>query len=107
MQFEDLKAFIKKEDGRLREQYGPTLDQEKRALARTVKLVEEVGELCSEVLARQTLQRQEKLERSAGSNMANEFADVIITVLLLAETMGVNIEEALARKIETINRRYV
>ena len=51
MQLKDLKKFIKKEDQRLRKYYGGYKDEEKRILARTVKLTEELGELCDEVLS--------------------------------------------------------
>ena len=55
MKFEDLKKFIKKEHQRLINSYGQIEDSQKRTLARTVKLMEEMGELCDEVLAFNTL----------------------------------------------------
>ena len=63
MQFKDLKKFIKTEDRRLRVKYGNYKDEEKRVLARTVKLTEELGELCDEVLAYNSFQRKDKLEK--------------------------------------------
>ncbi|MDO8443499.1 MAG: MazG nucleotide pyrophosphohydrolase domain-containing protein [Candidatus Azambacteria bacterium] len=106
MQLKDLKKFIKKEDQRLRESYGNYKDEEKRILARTVKLTEELGELCDEVLSYVSLQRKVKLDKHDKNNLPGEFADVVITTLLLAEVMKVDIEEALKGKIKKINARY-
>jgi len=106
MQIIDLKEFIKKEDQRLRKYYGNYPDEEKRILARTVKLAEEMGELCDEVLAYNSMQRKDKLDKLEDDNLSEEFADVVITTLLLAEVMRVDIEKALERKIEKIHKRY-
>jgi NTP pyrophosphatase (non-canonical NTP hydrolase) len=106
MQLKDLTKFIKKEDKRLREYYGNYKDEEKRILARTVKLTEELGELCDEVLSFNSMQRKEKLDKHNINNLSDEFADVIITTLLLAEVMDVDIEKALKGKIEKIDKRY-
>ncbi len=106
MEFRDLISFIKKEDGRLRERFGNYPDEEKRILARTVKLMEEMGELCDEVLAYNSMQRKDKLDKIEEGNLAEEFADVIITSLLLANVMNVDIEKALEKKMEKINKRY-
>ncbi|MDD2807089.1 MAG: MazG nucleotide pyrophosphohydrolase domain-containing protein [Patescibacteria group bacterium] len=106
MQMEDLKKFIKKEDQRLRKYYGNFEDEEKHILARTVKLTEELGELCDEVLSYHSLQRQDKLDKRDANNLSEEFADVVITTFLLAEAMKVDIEKALKQKIVKINKRY-
>ncbi len=106
MQFDDLLKFIKLTDKRLRDQFNNYSDEEKRILVRTVKLTEEVGELCDAVLTFNSMQRSEKLEKYNPDNLPHEFADVVITTLLLAEVMGVDIEKALESKIEKINKRY-
>lgn len=106
MQLEDLKKFIKKEDQRLRKYYGDYKDEEKRILARTVKLTEELGELCDEVLSCNSMQRKDKLAKHEENNLSEEFADVLITTLLLAEAMEVDIGKALREKIKKINKRY-
>jgi len=106
MKFEELLKFIKIEDKRLREYYGNYPDEEKHILARTVKLTEELGELCNEVLSFNSMQRKEKLDKVTPDNLSHEFADVIITTLLLSETMGIDINKALQSKIEKINKRY-
>lgn len=106
MDMKKLLQFISLEDSRLKARFENYPDTEKRILARTVKLNEEVGELCNEVLAFNSMQRKEKLEHHDGKELEHEFADVIITTLLLANTMGVDIEKALEGKIEKINSRY-
>lgn len=106
MQLKDLLKFIEIEDKRLKKYYGSYNDQEKRILARTVKLTEELGELCNEVLAYGSLQRKEKLNNHDKNNLPEEFADVIITTLLLAKAMDIDIEKALKKKIKKVNKRY-
>ena len=106
MQLEELKKFIKLEDKRIRDRYGNYEDEEKRILARTVKMAEEFGELCDEVLIFNSMQRKEKLDNHDENNLAEEFSDVMITTLLLAEVMKIDIEKALEQKINKINMRY-
>jgi len=106
MELKDLLKFIEIEDERLKKYYGGYDDQEKRILARTVKLTEELGELCDEVLAYNSLQRKQKLDNHDKENLPEEFADVIITVLLLAKAMNVDIEKAFEKKVEKVNKRY-
>ena len=106
MELKELLKFIEIEDERLKKYYGGYSDQEKRILARTVKLTEELGELCDEILAHNSMQRKQKLDNHNKDNLSEEFADVIITTLLLAKAMNVDIEKALERKIEKVNKRY-
>ena len=102
----DLLKFVEIEDKRLKEYYYNNVDTDKLILARTVKLTEELGELCEEVLLHNSFQRKEKLDLHKKENLPEEFADVIITTLLLAKAMEVDIEKALEKKIEKINKRY-
>jgi len=105
MELKDLLKFIEIENKRLRTYY-PNIDEDKIILARTVKLTEELGELCSEILAHESLQRKQKLDNHNKENISEEFADVIITALLLAKAMNVDIEKALENKVKKINKRY-
>ena len=106
MELKDLLKFIKIESERLIKYYGGYPDQEKRILARTVKLTEELGELCEKILAYNALQRKEKSKKFSKEKLQEEFADVIITTLLLAEVMNVDLAKALEKKIKKINKRY-
>jgi NTP pyrophosphatase (non-canonical NTP hydrolase) len=107
MDIKELLEFIDFLDQKIIERFGKnSATQQERILARTVKLTEELGELCNEVLAFNGDQRKEKLDNHDKNNLPNEFADVIITTLLLAKSMDVDIKEALKNKIKKINKRY-
>ena len=107
MNFKELLRFIKLESKRLVKKYGQGLSSREIVLSRTVKLNEEVGELCAEILALDNDQRKEKLSKmKEEDNLPNELADVVITTLLLAEALDVDIKTALRNKIEKINKRY-
>ena len=103
MHIEDLDPFLRRENERLLDSL-PGLTAENMALAQTVKLSEEVGELGTAVLDANGLQRPR--DEAADSTVAMELADVLITTMLLGETLGVDIEDALAAKMERIDGRY-
>ena len=81
--------------------------QEKEILTKTVKLNEEVGELCNDILSILKLQRRSKLAHFDKRNIYQEFADVIITTIQLATVAGVDIERAIHDKIKKIEERYI
>lgn len=105
MDFKQLLDFIALEDERLKNVYGYP-DDTKRILARTVKITEELGELSNEVLAHHSMQRQSKIANHSTETLHEELADVLITTLLLAKTLNVDIEKVLEAKIEKINKRH-
>lgn len=105
MDIEELIKFIKKESDRITEHYGTSQDKVKGILARTVKLQEEVGELSDAILSSVSFQRKEKLENFGKENLAEEFSDVLICTLLLAEASGVDIREPLSKKMDKVNNR--
>lgn len=104
MELRDLWQFIEIQDENLKRYYSG-LEQESLVLARTVKLTEELGELCQEVLVHCSLQRKQKLEKFDKQKLPEEFADVLITALLLAKSMNIDIEAALEKKIRKIKKR--
>ena len=79
---------------------------EKEILTRTIKLNEEVGELCNDILSVLKLQRKSKLEKFDKRNFYEEFADVMITTFQLANSAGVDIERAIGDKLKKIEKRY-
>jgi len=105
MELRDLLRFIEIEDEKLKKRYRSYSNREEVILARTVKLGEEFGELCEEVLAYNSLQRKQKWDNHDKENLPEEFADVIITTLLLAKSMNVSIETALEKKMQKLNQR--
>ena len=106
MEIKELFDFIDLEDCRLIEHFHENSTQKEKILARTVKLAEELGELCNEVLAYNGYQRKDKLAYHNRSRLLDEFADVVITILLLAKSMDIDVVKALKRKIARINKRY-
>lgn len=71
-------------------------------LAKAVKLSEEVWELNSEVL--KSLYKGRKI--FVQEDLELEFADVIITTLLLAKSLNVDINSSLVRKLNIIKERW-
>jgi NTP pyrophosphatase (non-canonical NTP hydrolase) len=105
MEFEDFVKFIDDKDKKLIEKYGGESTARERILSRTVKLGEEFGELCDEVLMFNGDEREDKLDRNKG-NLSHEFVDVMIVLFLLAKSMDVDIVGAMEKKIEKINARF-
>jgi NTP pyrophosphatase (non-canonical NTP hydrolase) len=105
MDFEELEAFVEAENQRLFAAH-EGLTAEMAPMTQTVKLNEEIGELCEAVLALDSLQREEKLAADGEHDVADEFADVIITAFLLADSIGIDPATALERKIEAVEARY-
>ena len=101
-----LLDFIDLQDQRLIHDFGKGTSPIERTRARTIKLMEELGELCNEILVHGGDQRKDKLDQIKNDGLPSEFADVLITTLLLAKSMNVDVEDALMRKIEKINKRY-
>lgn len=79
--------------------------EEKEILTKTVKLNEEVGELCNDILGILKLQRKAKMKNFDKRNIYQEFADVIITTIQLAQVAGVDIERAIEDKLKKIEVR--
>ena len=80
---------------------------EKEILTKTVKLNEEVGELCNDILSVLKLQRKAKLDKFNKANVYEEFADVIITTFQLAVAAGVDIDRAVGDKLKKIEFKYM
>lgn len=80
---------------------------EKEILTKTVKLNEEVGELCNDILSVLKLQRKAKLDKFNKANIYEEFADVIITTIQLAVAAGVDIDRAVNGKLKKIEFKYI
>ena len=68
------------------------------ALAQTVKLGEEVGELHAEVLGALEFQRRDKAGRYSRDSLGGELADVMVCVALLADTFGVDLARAVGAR---------
>lgn len=106
MNLSDLQQKIKELDAKTRPHYKLYTQTEKEILTKTIKLNEEVGELCNDILSILKLQRKSKLDKFDKRNMYEEFADVIITAIQLAGAANVDVERAVNDKLKKIEERY-
>lgn len=106
MNLNNLQEKVKELDEKKRPHYKLYTQREKEILTKTIKLNEEVGELCSDILSVLKLQRKSKLDKFDKRNIYEEFADVIITTVQLANSAGVDINRAIGDKLEKIEKRY-
>lgn len=86
-------------------QYWPLKDHNQRVLARTLKMMEELGELSDEILSSMNLQRQSKVAQFDPKDLADEFADVLACVLLLGIELDIDIEAVIKEKISFTHER--
>jgi NTP pyrophosphatase (non-canonical NTP hydrolase) len=103
MDFDHLRAFLKGEHSRLLKLYDLKERNHLRHLI-CLKIGEEFGELMEEVLSLEKIQRKEKLD-GWEDKTGDEIADVIITILLLAENLGIDIEKELEKGIKKREKR--
>lgn len=106
MNLKQLQSTIKEHAEKSPTIYTLRTEQEQEILARTVKLNEEVGELCNDILSVLKLQRKSKLENFDKRNFYEEFADVLITAIQLASVAGVDVERAVNDKLKKIEAKY-
>lgn len=100
----DLFKFIDQVSKNLDKKFSEFSKKEK-ILSHSVKLTEEVWELSSEVLVSIWKARVEKLQNYSKSDLEAEFADVILTTLILAKDLDIDINKSLIDKINSINAR--
>ncbi len=84
----------------------PLAEQNQRVFARTMKLVEELGELSDELLTSMNLQRAAKTAKFAQAHVEDELADVLASVILLALELGIDIETVMKRKLIFTKKRF-
>ncbi len=101
-----IQTIFEKKERELRIPFISLTKKEKDILAKTVKLSEEVGELSNEILSTLSLQRKSKLEKTSKKNMYEEFADVILSVVALANSMGVDLDRAIRAKLTKVLTFY-
>jgi|APSaa5957512622_1039677.scaffolds.fasta_scaffold22030_3 NTP pyrophosphatase (non-canonical NTP hydrolase) len=84
---------------KLREKY-PHLDHEAFVLMSSAKVSEEYGEFMDELLSSLGMQRRDKLENYDPDNLASEFADVFITLLLTGMASGIDVKKAITKRLD-------
>lgn len=106
MDIKELQTKLSKQEKDLRIKFHTLTKREKDILAKTVKLTEEVGELANDILATLQLQRKSKLEDFDKSNIYQEIADIIISTIVLASILKVDVDRAIKEKVEKIITVY-
>lgn len=84
----------------------PLKDPQQRVFARTMKIVEELGELSDEILTSMNLQRNTKIANFSRENIEDEFADVMGSLILLGIELDIDIEKVMKKKIEFTRDRF-
>ena len=107
LSIKELQKQLKSKEMDLRINFTSLTKREKDILAKTVKLSEEVGELSNDILAVLSLQRESKLRKFDKKNLYEEFADIIISTIILANATRVDISRAVKDKMNKILTRYV
>lgn len=105
MTLKQLLEFIDKRYLILKKHYGESLGGDKEILAGVAKVIEETGEMAEAVLAQMSLQRREKIEHLTQKDVEEEVADVLITTLILAKSIDMDVVSALQRKMKKIESR--
>ena len=84
----------------------PLKDKNQRVFARTMKIVEELGELSDEILTSMNLQRDSKIAKFSRENLEDEFADVLASLILLANEVDIDVEAVIKKKIRFTRERF-
>lgn len=84
----------------------PLKNSQQRIFARTMKIVEELGELSDEILTSMNLQRNSKIAKFSHQNIEDEFADVLGSLILLGNELEIDVEEVMVRKIALTRERF-
>lgn len=98
----ELQRQLREREQQIRIKFVSLTKREKDILLKTVKLSEEVGELSNDILSVLSLQRKSKLDAFDKTNLYEEFADVVLGVCSLANTMRVDIDRAVKEKLQKI-----
>lgn len=77
----------------------PLENKNERVFARTMKLMEEMGEMSNEILTKMGFQRQSKIDAFKEHHLEDELADVIGSILLLAIELDIDIKPIMQKKI--------
>ena len=102
----EMQNVLKGKERMLRIEFKSLTKREKDILARTVKLSEEVGELSNEILSSLSLQRKSKLDKFDVKNLYEEFADIILATISLANATKVDIDRAVDAKMKKLIEVY-
>ncbi len=97
-QYESISSFLNDR--------WPLKNHEQRTFARTMKIMEELGELSDEILTSMNLQRNTKIEKFSRENVEDEFADVLGSLILLGIELDIDVEQVMQKKIDFTRKRF-
>ena len=97
-EYEKISKFLNKK--------WPLKNKEQRTFARTMKIMEELGELSDEILTSMNLQRNTKIAKFSHQNIEDEFADVLGSLILLGIELDIDLSQVMKRKIEFTKKRF-
>lgn len=80
--------------------------ERERHFIRAAKLAEEVGELNSQILIKHKQARQVKNDAYKDDDLHEELADVLITTLLLAKSLDIDVNAALRKRVDRLRERF-
>ncbi len=84
----------------------PLKSKMKRVFARTMKIVEELGELADEILTSMSLQRESKVAQFSRENLEDEYADVLGSLILLGIELDIDVEKVMRKKLKFTRKRF-
>jgi|GEM_PF-306626 len=84
----------------------PLPDHQQRVFARTMKVMEELGELSDELLTSMNLSRDSKIAKFSQENVEDEYADVMACVIILGNELGIDVEKVMRKKIKFTHERF-
>lgn len=107
MSIRQLSDWAEGQARRLAANFGldPGRDRAYFALVQAVKLGEEVGELHAEVLGALKYQRAGKAGQYGADTLGGELADVMVCLAILAQTLDVDLAQAVTAKISHLEAR--
>lgn len=106
MDMKGLTDFAALQERRFKKMSAGGHTETERLFAQTVKLGEEVGELCEAILAHAGEQRKDKLAEHTMQHLEHELADCVIVLFIIADKLGVDLPKALTEKIAIVNERF-
>ena len=83
----------------------PEKNHDKRVFTRTMKIVEELGELSDAILSDMKLQRDSKVQSFQKKHLEDEFADVLGSLILLGIELDIDLTRVMKRKIAFTKKR--
>ncbi len=99
-------TFIKRVDDILRNSVEKWYSHRELIFSRVVKLGEEYGELCEHIMSSVGHGRADKIDSFDPDILAKEFADVYFVLLLTARAAGIDMKQAIAIKMEELEKRF-